>query len=127
MALIDPTKYTRIDIPHEPGQWVEVRPFITADTIVIAKKEPETEPEASVEMLALCIKRWSYSEEPVTAEQLNVLDAKTFRWLDNEILVLSGIRTRAEKNGSAPQSSPTSGSGMGGSPRSSRTSTRSAR
>lgn len=115
MAFIDPDEYTKRDVPHEAGAWVKIRPLMTDDLIALQKRpDEETPTEASIEMIRLCVGEWSWPQ-PVDEKSLKHMDAKTFRWLDNEVMVLAGLRAAEEKNPSEPPSSPITGQVRGGS------------
>lgn len=122
MAFVNPTEYIKRDVPHEHGAWVKIRQLMTDDLIALQKRPDEDTPtEQSIEMIRLCVGEWSW-ERPVDTASLKSMDAKTFRWLDNEVMVLAGLRPGDEKNASEPPSSPTTGQGKGGSRNNSATS-----
>lgn len=122
MAFVDPSEYVTRQVPHEPGEWVKIRRLMTDDLIALQKRPDEDTPtEQSIEMIRLCVSEWSWAR-PIDEASLKVMDPKTFRWLDNEVMVLAGLRAGDEKNASEPPSSATSGRGRGGSRQSSATS-----
>lgn len=108
MALINPQHTRRLEIPHEEGQWVEIRP-VTAGQVADLQKDSEQETSASIAIRTLegCIVAWSY-DAPVSVESLRELDYGTFSWLETRISVTSGFRTEDEKKTYEPPSSPTS-------------------
>lgn len=121
MALINSQHIRREDIPHEPGEWVEIRP-VTAGQISDLQKDSGEESSASIAIrtLAGCIVAWSY-DAAVSVESLRELDYETFTWLETKISITSGLRTEEEKKSSASPSSGTSAPAMVSSPKNSRT------
>lgn len=105
MALISSNDTKRLDIPHEPGQWVEVRPLTAGDIEGLTAEGSQV--KVSIEALAAIISGWSYAEPP-TIENVRRLDLDTFTWLGTEALKVSGVRDDAEKKDSATDSSRTS-------------------
>lgn len=105
MALINSSNTKHLDIPHEPGQWVEVRPLTAGDIEGLSVDGSGV--KVSIECLAAIISAWSY-QEPVSLENVRRLDLDTFTWLGNEALKVSGVRDDAEKKDSNLDSSPTS-------------------
>jgi hypothetical protein len=104
VALVSSLKPKRIPIPHEEGQWLEIKPlsageFANADSSLSAR-------QFSLSLMQLLIVGWSY-EAPVTPEAIADLDALTFSWLDDQLLELSGLRGPDEKKGLNGNSSPT--------------------
>ena len=96
MALCSLTT-RRIDIPHEPGEWVEVRPLSAKNLRVMDKAaktaargpdtvldETEYGYELTTRMLDAAVVAWSY-EPPVTPENLADLDLATTVWLSGEL------------------------------------------
>lgn len=100
MPLIKDETRVRLDIPHEPGEWIEIRPMRNGDLLHVELKDKVS---ATVLMFERLITGWSY-EEPVTPENIRRLDIKTASWLDGELTRVSGVRTEEEKNGSSPSS-----------------------
>lgn len=94
MALIDPTKYERIEIPDEPGAWVEIRPRIIGDLVGIGDG-----PGSGFEALARQIRAWSF-DEPVSAEAIACLELPTYNFLTTY-----RVRPVAEKKDSDSASS----------------------
>jgi len=76
MALIKDQK-TRYDIPHEEGQWIELRPLRNSDLIGIDDDDPYASMIATLEKIIVA---WSY-DEPVTPETVRLLDMRTTNWL----------------------------------------------
>jgi hypothetical protein len=105
VALINSSNTKRLDIPHEPGQWVEVRPLTAGDIEGLSVDGSGV--KVSIEALAAIISAWSY-EEPVSLENVRRLDLDTFTWLGTEALKVSGVRDADEKKDSASDSSLTS-------------------
>lgn len=98
MALVSKLQPQRIDIPHEPGEWIDVLP-ITAGQISALQKDVDgkTPTGIMIEMLVQCIKAWSYPD-PISMETISDLDGGTLAWLQTEVNVTSGVRSDAEKN-----------------------------
>ena len=142
MALITPETHKKsLEIPHEPGEWVEVMPLsgaqkeeaqqatldraygriekIPRDLIKEIRdsqgREEDAgpgEPEMDGQyLLEHSVVAWSYKQPP-TPQMLVALDAKTREWLIGELKALN-CRDDAEKKGSDSPSSPASSSGSG--------------
>lgn len=118
MALINSSNTKRLDIPHEPGQWVEVRPLTAGDIEGLSVDGSQV--KVSIEALAAIISAWSY-DEPVSLENVRRLDLDTFTWLGAEALKVSGVRDDETKKNLGSASSPTSRTRNGRSPVSSAT------
>ena len=96
MALITSQKQ-RYDIPHEPGQWVEVRPFTARDGADVEElTEGNARIQLGVQLLKRCVVAWSYDAE-ISEETIGQLDMDTFQWLMESINLTSGLRTSDEK------------------------------
>lgn len=127
MALIDPSQTRHIEIPHEPGEWVELKVLTARDTIAMQRKSQDgeasldglTADELTIRILLATLKGWSYAS-PINEEALQSLDHKTFRWLETESLS-NGVRSPDEKKDSDSPSSPTTEPEMGSSPENSPT------
>lgn len=100
MALITDDTRVRLNIPHEPGQWIEIRPMRNSD---LEKIDVSDRVAMTLALFERVILAWSYPE-PVTPQTIRQLDIDTTRWLDEEIPKASGLRSEAEKNGSTPSS-----------------------
>lgn len=100
MALIKDDTRVRLDIPHEPGEWIEIRPMRNSDLRTADLTDRRT---ALFSLMDTLIVAWSYPE-PVTPENIAQLDVDTTRWLDEQIPAVSGIRADEAKNGSSPSS-----------------------
>lgn len=105
MALINSSNTKRLDIPHEPEQWIDVRPLTAGDMEGLSVDGSQI--KVSIEALAAIIQAWSY-DEPVSLENVRRLDIDTFTWLGTEALKVSGVRDDDTKKNLAPASSPTS-------------------
>lgn len=103
MALIAKDSRIRIEVPHEPGEWVEIHP-LTVRTVLDASDASEKGANFGFDLLRRTVVAWSYGEE-VTEESLGRLDNQTFTWLSRAINPASGERTDAEKNESEAPSS----------------------
>lgn len=102
MAVIDPNERVRLDIPHEPGEWVELRPLdagVAMRVTRVLKEDPYKTYgyELAREMLA----GWSYAT-PLDVEKL---DARTLRWLLEAVNDASDLRSDDEKKVSETNSS----------------------
>ena len=110
MALIDPQERRKVAIPHEEGQWVELRPITARDLITVQRKAvaagSAVQFENTVRMLLECLTAWSYPK-PITEENLLALEYVTLTWLDDEMF-MAGTRTDEEKKTLDSPSPPTS-------------------
>jgi hypothetical protein len=95
LALISVDQVKRLDVPHEPDQWIEVRPVTAGDLGMLEAGQSMV--KLTLEAMSTLIKGWSYPE-PATRESVNRLDVDTFIWLSKEIMTFSGVRDDAEKN-----------------------------
>jgi hypothetical protein len=73
--MITTNSVTRIELPHEPGQWIEARRPSIKDTL-IAGKSGDHEMDVALSLLQACVVAWSYGEA-VTAENIAALDTET--------------------------------------------------
>lgn len=123
----------RAEIPHEPGEWVEIRRLswrqlekasdlqtnaslarmraLGGDLLGALRSsssQQQADPAASYDrafVLNAGIVRWSY-DVPVSPESIDLLDEETAAWVFREILALHKPRTEEEqKNGSSPSTS----------------------
>jgi hypothetical protein len=115
MALLKPTTRRR-DIPHEPGEWVEIRRLSSLGNLDESEMQ-KGRARRLTEMgryFASAIVAWSYPEPPTVdaiagqpnaqGEREGGLDATTALWLMGEINHLAnGERTEEER---FPSSSP---------------------
>jgi hypothetical protein len=81
---------------------------MTAGLIRDLQKDAEGQTPAGlmIEILARCIKAWSY-DAPIDVETIADLDSVTLNWLETEVNLNSGVRSAAEKkglNGNSPSS-----------------------
>ncbi len=127
MALVRDDDVIRLEIPHEPGDWIEVKRLLTGsdrDACLEASVQaagsglssngagPELQLTVRLTaynrtLLERVVKLWSYAE-PVSPENLASLDEGTHDWLLGELGRLYPVRTAAEKKGSTKSSSPAS-------------------
>ena len=112
MGLVDTNSKERVDIPHEPDQWVELRPltgiqmqeaadirtqktlsrlsdlFTKVDPKTFQKAqsgaEEETQQYDEETLISYAVVGWSY-EEPCTGPNKELLDSTTRAWLAKEI------------------------------------------
>jgi hypothetical protein len=108
MAILKPTT-KRLDIPHEPGEWIEIRRLSSLgslDATELGKGRTPRLREMGRFFLAAIV-AWSYPEAPsidviagtpnTTGEREGGLDGVTSLWLMGEIQKLAaGNRTEAE-------------------------------
>lgn len=104
MALKSTLKPTRVDIPDEPGEWIEYKPISTDELDSIDTNLSNI--AYTKAMLLAVLTSWSYGE--LNAEALGDLEAKTFRWLDTNVTQWAGLRSDAEKKESISPSPDTS-------------------
>lgn len=110
MALVDPHKTHRIDIPDdEPGAWIEFRVLMAGDLEFMESPGPGVV-QVTKRLLAEVITAWSYGEWPASPEErvalLKTVSLPTHIWmlndpdgLGNRLLILSGIKDEdAKKN-----------------------------
>jgi len=116
MALVDVSKTEKLDIPHEPGEWIEVRPLLASEMDAardarlkrlmgmwaggdIPKtperdEEREETPETRASgynpetLLGYAVVGWSYDHDftPGAQEHIELLDAGTRDWLHQELV-----------------------------------------
>lgn len=96
MAILKPTT-KRYDIPHEPGEWVEIRRLASLGSIQFSKLtgDPEVRLQELARYFVSAIVAWSYPERPsidVIAGAKNAhgdreggLDDATAAWLREKI------------------------------------------
>lgn len=108
MALIDPKAVKRIEIPHEPGSWVEIRP-ITARMFANVQRDGKGESysEITLRLLNGCIAAWSY-DAAVSPENIDNLDPVTMNFLDEQMNLTSGSLSAEEKKDNISPPSPPS-------------------
>lgn len=126
MALV--SKLTRrVEIPHEPGQWMELRRLswrqleaasdlasdaalkrmsqMGSDMLAAIRStsgQQAADPAAAYDRAAILqagIAAWSYDAE-VTPENIDALDEETAAWAVREILAMNGRTEEDRKNGS---------------------------
>lgn len=102
MALIPKDSRIRLDIPHEPGEWIEIHP-LTVRTVLDVSDASEKGANFGFELLRRSVMAWSY-DGAVTEENLGNLDSETFTWLSRAINPASGERSDDEKKESAAPS-----------------------
>lgn len=124
MALIT-SQSERIAIPHEPDNWIEIRPLRAGDLGLFTMAGDQV--KVSHELLAAVVVAWSYGEMPTDPAQrlelVKQLDLDTYLWAYNELggrlSRISGIRSEPEKKESSTPSSPRTGLVEAASPRNS--------
>lgn len=97
MALISSLSAVKHDIPHEPGEWMRIRPLKASDEALIQRDYP-TPVDRELAILKAIIVEWSY-DAPLTEGAVDDIDRETLRWLDTEILppLLAVMRSEDEK------------------------------
>lgn len=93
--LVDVTKRERIELPNEPGEWIELRPMSSGD----AANTSNDQYTSTLEVLVKVITAWSYTV-PLTKENIYLLDMNTIRLLSGELAKISNVRSDEEKKGS---------------------------
>lgn len=104
MALVSRLPARRIPIPNEENEWVELKP-LTAGVALDVKRADMGPAEATVAVLLGAITAWSYPV-PVDEAGLRDLDSETFRWMQEQLDLTSGVRDDAEKKDSGINSLP---------------------
>lgn len=118
MALIDPDEVIHLEIPHEPGQWVEFKPLCADDLEAMDARGERLGP---INMVLQSLVGWSYYDGVPKLADVKRLDIETLNWLSPLVTRASGIRSADEKKDSASPSLPTTALAVAGSRRSSRT------
>ena len=106
-------KTRRLELPHEPGEWIEVRLLGLDDVVEVRREARLSEGESLLQLvgddaimavikptLCRCIQAWSY-EEPVSPEAIGTLDAKTAVYILTELLPAQESE-EDRKNGISP-------------------------
>lgn len=111
MALVSSQDRIRVSIPHEPDQWVELRPLTARGIADIQRAAKESAAdlvtaETTLRILTFCVTAWSYPMPPCM-EAFESLDYQTFNWLDSQAMMV-GRRPEDEKKTYEPESSLTS-------------------
>lgn len=120
MALKSTTPPTRLDIPDEPGEWIEYKPLSSGEFIELLEAG-YTGPAYAMALVQRVVTGWSY-DIPLTPEAIkDDLTANVFRWLDANVMEWAGLRAPDEKKESASPLTLTSESATDGSPPSSDT------
>lgn len=97
----------RLDVPHEPGQWVEIQRLAFME--LPALKPSQSPADTMLDLMAgsdgrpPTVAAWSY-DMPVTRESVSWLDPETARWLYHEIdeYVMSTGAEADQGNATAP-------------------------
>lgn len=96
MALIDARKTIQVPIPHEPGEWVELRRLSGGELRRIFKSSADGTDKA-ISMLRMSMVAWSYAAE-LTDETLDQVDYHTMLWMVQQVdALVSGVVTPEEK------------------------------
>lgn len=115
MALKSKSKATRVDIPHELGQWVELQQPSAGDLRDI---KDLSDYDYNLALLFRMMKSWSYGDT-ISEADLSDLDSQTYQWLAEILPVHLGLRTEEEKKDSGSPSQDGRDLVMAGSPSSS--------
>ena len=111
--LVDKSKTERLDIPHEPGEWIDIRAVTGAEldesgdqvttkvvhqfadqlsSILSARRDPDQKKSSDRKagydpaiLLNYAITAWSYPV-PVTKDSIALLDGKTRDWIWEEVV-----------------------------------------
>lgn len=106
MALLLQRTSKRLDVPHEPGEWIEIRRLAACELPAYERiADAGTRGQATLDLFNGAIVAWSY-DAPVSPETVRMLDAPTALWLLQEI-----NRINWSREGDAelfPSSSPSS-------------------
>lgn len=94
MALIR-NQGDRYDVPHEPGEWIEIRPLKASDERLIQADYP-TPIDRELALLKAIIVGWSY-DAPLEPEAVEDIDRDTLHWLDQTVLPPLLARSDEEK------------------------------
>lgn len=119
MAILKPTT-KRLDVPNEPGEWVEIRRVSDYETPTMRELSGDriARTDALVRFFIAAIVAWSYPE-PVTFDAIagvknahgvreGGMDRATAVWLQDQIFALSrGEKTDADR---LPSTSPSNAS-----------------
>ena len=100
MALVSKLQPRRVPIPHEPGEWIELKPPTGGQWAAALKDDA-----APSEYLRTCVTGWSY-DAPVNAETIADLDIATSAWLIKQVSAIVAPGGK-EGNESAPDSKAT--------------------
>lgn len=106
MALKSSLEPKRLDIPDEPGKWIEYKPISAGEFIALLEAN-HTGPAYAMALIQLVLTGWNY-DAPLSPESVSDLTADTFKWLDANVMEWAGLRSPEQKNGSTEPSSPIS-------------------
>lgn len=87
MALLTDSDAVRVDLPHEPGSWVELR-RLTWGRVRQVQALPEGERIGA--MFIAGVAAWSYDAE-LTPENLDSLDMTTANFIAEQLEQLNGV------------------------------------
>lgn len=105
MALVK-KQIKRLEIPHEPGEWMDVRvPLAAGDMAGLTAADGEI--GMSLDLMVSVVQAWSYPED-ISRETIDLLDLDTMVWLAQAVTEASGVKDEAEKKDSVNSSPPTS-------------------
>lgn len=97
MAFKSKATPTRISIPHEPGEWVEITQPSAGDLRDIAHL---VDYDYILGLINCMVVGWSYEGVPVSPESIADLDAETYGWLASIVPEHTGLRPEEEKKDS---------------------------
>lgn len=99
MPLIKKDDIRRIAPEWDAEEWFMVHPIAAGDYEGLMITEGSDTVRIGLDLMNTLIDSWGYPE-PKNREWVGRIDPKTFGWLNEEVLRLSGIRDEAEKKGS---------------------------
>jgi hypothetical protein len=106
LALKSTLTPKRVCIPDEPDQWIEYKP-LSAGQFIDLLEAGHSGPAYAMALIQLVVTGWSY-DVPLSPEAIrDDLDAKTFKWLDENVMEWAGLRAPDEKKDSTSPSPPT--------------------
>lgn len=110
MALIDETTASvRLDVPGEPGQWIELRRLAWGE---VRRRVVAGDEGSSAALMLASVSGWSYPQ-PVTEATIDQIDLATARWLSEQITRVNGLDA-AVGEGSAASSNGTTSTAAAG-------------
>lgn len=80
MALLRTGERKRLDIPHEPGEWIEIKRLSMREHGELDTATARTPLLFGLALMGAAISAWSYPEA-VTQESVDRLDPVTSGWL----------------------------------------------
>jgi hypothetical protein len=78
---INEAEVTRFPVPHEPGQWVELRRLSGGQLRKLGSRRFDEKFDRVIEGLRLALVAWSYSDGLIAADDIEAQDGRTLLWL----------------------------------------------